>query len=74
MGAAAAQRGGHGGGGGGGGGGVVRKGSWIDIGPFEWGFCKRTMPKAPRAHYDYVTRKLVLNMDHYCPWMFSCVG
>lgn len=26
-------------------------------------------PKAPRSHYDHVTHKLVLNMDHYCPWM-----
>lgn len=51
------------------------KGSWIDQGAYEWGVCRRTrMPKAPRSHYDHVTRKLVLNMDHYCPWMFNVVG
>ena len=50
-------------------------GSWMDLGAFEWGYCKRTrVPKAPRAHYDHVTKKLVLNMDHYCPWMFNVVG
>ena len=32
------------------------------------------MPKAPRSHFDHVTKKLVLNMDHYCPWMFNVVG
>ena len=34
----------------------------------------RAGPKAPRSHYDHVTHKLVLNMDHYCPWMFNVVG
>ena len=49
--------------------------SWLERGPYEWGYCKRSAgPKAPRSHYDHVTRKLVLNMDHYCPWMFNCVG
>ncbi|KAJ8599185.1 hypothetical protein CTAYLR_007521 [Chrysophaeum taylorii] len=49
--------------------------SWMDRGPFEWGYCKYThSPKAPRSHYDHVTKKLVLNMDHYCPWMFNVVG
>ena len=58
---------GSGGGGGGGG--------WIDRGPYEWAYCERTQaPKAPRAHYDHVTKKQVLNMDHYCPWMFNPVG
>lgn len=53
----------------------VRPRSWIDQGDFEWGYCRRTKSrKAPRAHYDHVTRKLVLNMDHYCPWMFNVVG
>jgi palmitoyltransferase len=51
------------------------QGSWMDLQPDEWGWChKSNMPKAPRAHYCHVTRKLVLNMDHYCPWMFNCVG
>jgi len=41
-------------------------GSWVDQGDFEWGYCRRTkMRKAPRAHYDHITKKLVLNMDHY---------
>lgn len=52
-----------------------RPSSWLDRGPYEWGFCKQTQaPKAPRSHYDHVTNKLVLNMDHYCPWMFNVVG
>jgi hypothetical protein len=51
--------------------------SWIDSGDFEWGHCRRTkVRKAPRAHYDHITRKLVLNMDHFWygnSWMFvSC--
>ena len=29
--------------------------------------------KPPRAHYDHVTKNLVLNMDHYCPWMANVV-
>jgi len=49
--------------------------SWVDQEPFEWGYCRRTkIRKAPRAHYDHITKKLVLNMDHYCPWMFNVVG
>ena len=32
------------------------------------------LSQAPRSHYDHVSKKLVLNMDHYCPWMFNCVG
>ncbi|GBG30738.1 Palmitoyltransferase [Hondaea fermentalgiana] len=30
--------------------------------------------KPPRSHFDSVTRRLVLNMDHYCPWVNNCVG
>lgn len=49
--------------------------NWMIMGPSEWGFCDKShQPKPPRAHYDHVTKKLVLNMDHYCPWMFNCVG
>ena len=49
--------------------------SWIDRAPYDWGLCKYTKgPKAPRSHYDHVTKTLVLNMDHYCPWMFNVVG
>jgi palmitoyltransferase len=48
---------------------------WLIMGPHEWGFCDASNePKPPRAHYDQVTRQLVLNMDHYCPWMFNTVG
>ena len=43
--------------------------------PNEWGYCRYShQPKPPRSHYDHVTKTLVLNMDHYCPWMFNCVG
>jgi hypothetical protein len=30
--------------------------------------------KPPRAHYDPITRRLVLNMDHFCPWVANTVG
>lgn len=47
----------------------------MNRGPYEWMYCHRTnAPKAPRAHYDHVTGQQVLNMDHYCPWMFNPVG
>ena len=49
--------------------------NWTLQGAREWGFCANSnQPKPPRAHFDYVTRSLVLNMDHYCPWMFNTVG
>jgi DHHC palmitoyltransferase len=49
---------------------VVR--TWMLMGPYEWGYCSGThQPKPPRSHYDHVTRSLVLNLDHYCPWMFN---
>lgn len=45
---------------------------WMLQGPFEWGYCGRTnQAKPPRSHYDHVTKVLVLNLDHYCPWMFN---
>jgi len=48
---------------------------WMLMGPNEWGFCIiSNQPKPPRAHFDHVTRNLVLNMDHYCPWMFNSIG
>eukprot|EP00550_Attheya_septentrionalis_P010356 CAMPEP_0198281512 /NCGR_PEP_ID=MMETSP1449-20131203/1429_1 /TAXON_ID=420275 /ORGANISM="Attheya septentrionalis, Strain CCMP2084" /LENGTH=495 /DNA_ID=CAMNT_0043977309 /DNA_START=226 /DNA_END=1713 /DNA_ORIENTATION=+ len=48
---------------------------WMLMGPQEWAFCPYSkQPKPPRAHYDHVTKILVLNMDHYCPWMFNTVG
>jgi palmitoyltransferase len=35
---------------------------------------KSNLPKPPRAHYCSVTRRLVLNMDHFCPWVVNTVG
>ena len=49
--------------------------SWMWIGPYDWAYCDRTgLPKPPRSHFDHVTKSLVLNMDHFCPWMFNVVG
>lgn len=46
--------------------------AWMVMGPFEWGYCRETnQPKPPRSHFDHVSKKLVLNLDHYCPWMFN---
>ena len=45
---------------------------WMLLGPHDWGYCEKSkLPKPPRSHFDYVTRALVLNMDHFCPWMFN---
>ncbi|KAJ9464812.1 putative protein S-acyltransferase 12 [Diplonema papillatum] len=30
--------------------------------------------KPPRSHFDSVTGRLVLNMDHFCPWVANTVG
>jgi len=30
--------------------------------------------KPPRSHYCSATRRLVLNMDHFCPWICNTVG
>ena len=49
--------------------------AWMLMGASEWGWClKSNQPKPPRSHYDHVTKNLVLNMDHYCPWMFNTIG
>mmetsp|Transcript_3278 Transcript_3278/g.6379 ORF Transcript_3278/g.6379 Transcript_3278/m.6379 type:complete len:557 (+) Transcript_3278:31-1701(+) len=49
--------------------------AWMLMDPTEWGYCtKSNQPKPPRSHYDHVTKCLVLNMDHYCPWVFNVVG
>lgn len=49
--------------------------NWQLLSPTEWSYCRFSkQPKPPRSHYDHVTKSLVLNMDHYCPWMFNCVG
>jgi DHHC palmitoyltransferase len=45
---------------------------WMLLGPYEWGYCGNSnQPKPPRSHFDHVSRTLVLNLDHYCPWMFN---
>jgi len=42
------------------------------IGPHDWSYCTRSrLAKPPRSHFDQVTRGLILNMDHFCPWMFN---
>jgi hypothetical protein len=42
---------------------------WQLLSSTEWGYCRySSQPKPPRSHYDHVTKALVLNMDHYCPW------
>ncbi len=32
------------------------------------------MPKPIRAHHCSICRNCVMNMDHHCPWLNSCVG
>jgi DHHC palmitoyltransferase len=54
---------------------VTKLRPWMIMLPFEWGYCVVTQqPKPPRSHYDNVTNVLVLNLDHYCPWMFNSIG
>ncbi|KAL7495675.1 hypothetical protein ACHAWT_003979 [Skeletonema menzelii] len=54
---------------------IPRIHNWQLLSPMEWSYCRFSkQPKPPRSHYDHVTKSLVLNMDHYCPWMFNCVG
>jgi len=49
--------------------------NWQLLSPTEWSYCRYShQPKPPRSHYDHVTKSLILNMDHYCPWMFNCIG
>ena len=41
----------------------------------EFRMCHRTnLYRPPRSHFDSVTRRVVLNMDHFCPWVVNCVG
>ena len=51
--------------------GCASRASWMDRDAYEWTYCSQSgKEKPPRAHYDHVTEKLVLNMDHYwyvCP-------
>lgn len=51
------------------------RGAWVLQPPYAWGYCSRTLKlKPPRAHYCGVSRALVLNMDHYCIWVFNTIG
>jgi palmitoyltransferase len=37
--------------------------------------CQRSgLYKPPRSHFDSVTKRLTLNMDHFCPWVLNTVG
>ena len=37
--------------------------------------CRHTKKFIPlRAHYDEVTGRVVLNFDHFCPWVWSSIG
>jgi hypothetical protein len=37
--------------------------------------CSRSgLYKPPRSHYDNTSKRLVLNLDHFCPWIFNAVG
>jgi len=41
----------------------------------RYGICRKChMYKPPRSHFDSITQRLVLNMDHFCPWVCNCVG
>lgn len=43
--------------------------------PSQLRVCHRSdMLKPPRSHFCSVTRRLVLNMDHFCPWVDNTVG
>mmetsp|Transcript_9427 Transcript_9427/g.11299 ORF Transcript_9427/g.11299 Transcript_9427/m.11299 type:complete len:354 (+) Transcript_9427:229-1290(+) len=35
---------------------------------------KSGLYKPPRAHFDSITGRLVLNMDHFCPWTNNTIG
>lgn len=38
-------------------------------------YCRKTNAIKPdRSHYDSMTRRIVLKMDHYCPWVANCIG
>jgi hypothetical protein len=40
-----------------------------------WTKCRHTgIPKPPRAHFDSVNKQLIINFDHWCPWLFNSVG
>lgn len=40
-----------------------------------WSVCQTSgRPKPPRSHFDNIRGSLVLNMDHFCPWVFNTIG
>lgn len=41
----------------------------------EHRYCTRTRLYRPlRSHFCSITRRVVLNMDHFCPWVINTVG
>lgn len=41
----------------------------------QYRLCPKTnMYRPPRSHFDSITRRVVLNMDHFCPWVCNTVG
>lgn len=43
--------------------------------PEQYRRCYKSQQLKPaRAHFCSVTRRLVLNMDHFCPWVDNTVG
>lgn len=41
----------------------------------EFNYCRKSNMYRPlRSHFCSVTRRVVLNMDHFCPWVVNTVG
>lgn len=41
----------------------------------EFKFCTRSqLWKPPRSHFDSFSQRLVLNMEHFCPWVGNTIG